>query len=203
MRVPLHWLLWLRSRFDRTIYLVEPQSVRLSREFAPGERILDLGGGGEGVIGFLYGSQVVAVDISKEELDETPAGPLKIVADARDLPFEDQSFDRATAFYFFMYLCALDLTAVFRETFRVLRSGAAFDIWDSTIPPIRGSERQLFVVPVKVALPQATIQTAYGVRWKDRVLSADDLTAIAASAGFSSSVCERIGGSFHIRFLKP
>ena len=35
--------------------------------------ILDIGGGGEGVIGRLYGRQVVAIDNRQEELDEAAA----------------------------------------------------------------------------------------------------------------------------------
>ena len=35
--------------------------------------ILDIGGGGEGVIGRLYGRQVVAIDNRQEELDEARA----------------------------------------------------------------------------------------------------------------------------------
>ena len=36
--------------------------------------ILDLGGGGEGVIGQIYRQQAVVVDNRQEELDETPEG---------------------------------------------------------------------------------------------------------------------------------
>ena len=49
--------------------------------------ILDVGGGGEGVIGRLNGAQVVSVDTSAEELREAPGGPLKLVMDARELRF--------------------------------------------------------------------------------------------------------------------
>lgn len=35
--------------------------------------ILDVGGGGEGVIGRIYGPRVVAIDNRQEELDEAPA----------------------------------------------------------------------------------------------------------------------------------
>ena len=35
--------------------------------------ILDIGGGGEAVIGQIYGDNVLAIDISQEELDEAPA----------------------------------------------------------------------------------------------------------------------------------
>ncbi len=37
-------------------------------------KILDIGGGGEGVIGRLYTSQVVAIDNNQAELDEAPGG---------------------------------------------------------------------------------------------------------------------------------
>ena len=36
--------------------------------------ILDIGGGGEGTIGRLYGTQVIAIDNRQEELDEAPEG---------------------------------------------------------------------------------------------------------------------------------
>ena len=42
--------------------------------------VLDIGGGGEGVIGRLKGSAVVAIDLYKQELEEAPAGPLKITS---------------------------------------------------------------------------------------------------------------------------
>ena len=35
-------------------------------------RILDIGGGGECVMGRLYGARVTAIDHSREELDEAP-----------------------------------------------------------------------------------------------------------------------------------
>lgn len=66
--------------------------------------ILDIGGGGEGVIGRLKGRDVVAIDIRKEELEEAVDGPLKIVMDARDLKFLDGSFNTVTAFFSLMYV---------------------------------------------------------------------------------------------------
>ena len=66
--------------------------------------ILDIGGGGEGVIGQLKDKDVIAVDISKRELEESPDGPLKIVMDARELQFLDESFSTVTAFFALMYV---------------------------------------------------------------------------------------------------
>ena len=48
-------------------------------------RILDIGGGGEAVIGRLYREQVTAIDNRQEELDEAPSGFEKVLMDATDL----------------------------------------------------------------------------------------------------------------------
>jgi ubiquinone/menaquinone biosynthesis C-methylase UbiE len=58
--------------------------------------ILDIGGGGEGVIGKLNGKQVIAIDKNKEELEEAHNKALKIIMDAADLKFLPNSFDVCT-----------------------------------------------------------------------------------------------------------
>ena len=50
--------------------------ISILKEFSG--RILDVGGGGEGVIGRVYGPQVTAIDISAEELAEMVAEHLKL-----------------------------------------------------------------------------------------------------------------------------
>ena len=67
-------------------------------------KILDIGGGGEGVIGRIYQAQVTAIDNRQEELDEAPDGFRKLLMDARALAFPDASFDHVTAFYALMYM---------------------------------------------------------------------------------------------------
>lgn len=66
--------------------------------------ILDIGGGGEGIIGRIYQSQVTAIDNRQEELDEAPEGFTKLLMDACDLKFEDSSFDNVSLFYTLMYI---------------------------------------------------------------------------------------------------
>ena len=46
--------------------------IRLNRDLEG--KILDIGGGGEGVIGRLYQERVVAVDCCQKELDDAPDG---------------------------------------------------------------------------------------------------------------------------------
>ena len=114
--------------------------------------IIDLGGGGEGIVGQIMGRAVTAVDIREDELLEAPEGPFKVVADARALPFEADAFYCATAFYFLMYLKPEDFKAVFDEAFRVLKTSGRFVIWDATIPESNNSKKRLFVVPIRIAM---------------------------------------------------
>ena len=85
---------------------------------------------------------VVGVDQSGEMLDEARrrlvlAAETKRVrlvdASARELPFEDASFDGLTAAYLLRYLD--DLPAGLRELARVLRPGATAALLDFGVPP--------------------------------------------------------------------
>lgn len=70
--------------------------------------ILDIGGGGRGVIGELKNQQVIAIDPSKRELEGAVDGPLKIIMDATNLQFLDETFHTATSFYTLMYIKTFD-----------------------------------------------------------------------------------------------
>ena len=92
--------------------------------------VLDIGGGGEGVVGLLCEGVCVSVDRDASELTDAPEGPLKIVSDATTLPFLDGSFPRARAFFSFMYMEETTKAAVLDEIFRVLSPGATLLIED-------------------------------------------------------------------------
>jgi ubiquinone/menaquinone biosynthesis C-methylase UbiE len=136
-------------------------------------------------------------------LDDAPAGPVKVVGDARRLPFPDGSFDAATAFFFLMYVAGEDRGKVLKEAYRVLRPGGTLQIWDASIPA-QGTRRQrLFVVPVKAKLPQRTIATGYGVPWKGREMSCDAVTHLARRAGFAVTATAEGSGTFRIILTRP
>ena len=112
----------------------EKQEVSIDAFEAFG-RILDIGGGGEGIIGKVKGEQVVAIDPSRRELEEAASGPLKIVMDARELQFLDSSFETVTAFFTLMYISESDHEKVFSEVHRILAPGGKFLIWEGLFPP--------------------------------------------------------------------
>jgi len=162
--------------------------------------ILDIGGGGEGIIGRLNGRQVVAIDIKEEELKETETEALKIVMDARDLKFLPGSFEVCTAFFSFMYIPKEDHLKVFREVYRILKEGGRFLIWDVTIPEPLG-DYEVFVVHLKVRLPGGEVATGYGVRW-DKTQDLSHFKALAAEVGFEP-VREWVKGEiFHLELVK-
>lgn len=85
------------------VYSYEEQAVPVA-DFSSDGWILDIGGGGEGIIGRLKGSQVVAIDLFAWGMRRTPPGPLKLVMDAADLKFIDGSFGTVTSFFTLMYM---------------------------------------------------------------------------------------------------
>lgn len=148
-------------------------------------RVLDIGGGGEGIIGQLLGERVVAIDRIRNELLEAPDGPLKVIMDARELMFLDGTFDAATAFFSLMYIGRGDLPQVLAEARRVLKPGGTMIIWDAVIPPRDDPQRDAFAVRLAIELPSGAVETGYGVRWDSSVQDAKMLAALARSAGFA------------------
>jgi len=191
-------ILWLLGKLGGRMHVIHQQLIHVEDSFKDEDRIIDLGGGGEGVIGRLRGAQVTAVDIRQQELDDAPAGPVKVVADARRLPFPDRSFDAATAFFFLMYVPGEDRSKVLKEAYRVLRPGGTLQIWDASIPPQGTRRERLFVVPVKVKLPRQTIATGYGAPWKGREMSCDAVAHLARRAGFAVAPQATSGQTFRL-----
>lgn len=148
---------------EKKHYITQMQFVDL-RPVKTESFILDIGGGGEGIIGKLNGNQVVAIDTSREELKETRNEASKILMDATDLRFLPKSFDACTAFFCLMYIPNHKHLKVFKEVYQVLKDRGKFLIWDAKIPEKSG-DYNVFVVRLKVQLPNEEIETGYGTKW--------------------------------------
>jgi demethylmenaquinone methyltransferase/2-methoxy-6-polyprenyl-1,4-benzoquinol methylase len=113
------------------------------------------------------GCSVVGVDQSPEMLAEarTRIGAERIElveASARELPFEDASFDGLTAAYLLRYLD--DLPAGLAELARVLKPGATASLLDFSVPPAPLA-REAWKLYVDVGLP--TLGRAISPGWHE------------------------------------
>ncbi len=164
--------------------------------------ILDIGGGGEGIIGQMKPAQVIAIDLSKQELEEAPAGPLKIVMDATDLKFLDASFDTATAFFSLMYMRPDVQRRVFAEVFRVLNRGGRWLVWDAVIPRTLENDTRGPVFRFRFHLPGKVVQTGYGTLWPDQPMDLDHYKRLARETGFEIARAEQQAGAFQTLTLQ-
>jgi len=166
--------------------------------------ILDIGGGGRGVIGELKGQQVIAIDPSKPELEGAADGPLKIIMDATNLQFLDETFHTATSFYTLMYIKTFEAhEKVFVEVYRVLASGGRFLIWDANFPARIDKQKDIAVFPLTVKLPEEEIDTAYGVLWPENGRIVSYYLQLADDAGFEVVSTREDGQQLFLELQKP
>lgn len=186
---------------DERMYIVENQRVKVEREIK-GERILDIGGGGEGIIGLCYGKKVIAIDPRKEELEEAPDGPIKMVMDARELSFSENSFDAVTSFFTLMYIKKADHKKVFSEVYRVLKKDGEFILWDTEIPEYDGGIKDIYVIKLEVDTPDKQIKTGYGTLRKDKAQDIKYFKNMGLTSGFKLIKKEQNDKVFKLVFRK-
>ena len=159
--------------------------------------ILDIGGGGEGVIGRIYQAQVTAIDNRAEELEEAPDGFTKRVMDATSLEFDACSFDNATAFYTFMYMEREDHPKALCEIWRVLKPGGSLFIWDAVI-----EHAQPFVVELDIDANGTSIHTGYGIVKEDGAQDAQYFVELCQKLGFRLIRTQLAQDQFFLCFRK-
>lgn len=161
-------------------------------------RILDVGGGGEGIIGRFFGNQVIAIDNRQEELDEAPDVCEKRVMDAACLDFDVETFDTVTFFYSLMYMNLDTQKQAMKEAARVLKPEGGLYVWDTDIP---SAFPEPFVAQLEIPIGSETIHTAYGIVKRDSQDS-DSITAIALSNGLRLQEMRKEEGHFCLHFTK-
>ncbi len=165
-------------------------------------RILDIGGGGEGIIGQLKGEQVVAIDRRKSELKEAAPGDyLKIIMDAKDLKFLDETFDTTTAFFTLMYIPLSEHRKIFQEIYRVTKKGGEFVIWDFKIPKRDISDKDFYGLYLEVKIEDKEISTGYATKW-DKEQDLEYYLKLGAAIGFKSVEKKITNEVFYLRFQK-
>lgn len=175
---------------EERLFRIDPQEVSLSDINLKG-RILDIGGGGEGIIGRIYGDRVIAVDPDRHELEEAPEGPLKLVMDARELLFLECSFDTVTSFFTMMFIPNDYHEQVFQEAYRVLKPGGSFYLWDIMIPNYDGGTKDIYVFPLSIKLPDGLVNTGFGTKWRGKQQSMEYFRGIAEKTGFECSFSDK------------
>lgn len=116
-----------------------------------GKKVLDLGCGTGRILGELklFGAEVTAVDISEEMLSKAKKkhpDVEMIVADAENLPFENDYFDVVTATFLIVHLKNPEIA--FDEVYRVLKSGGEFvltNINQRKAPKLKTSEGEIVI----------------------------------------------------------
>ncbi len=183
------------------VYTFEKQELVLP-DFAAEGWILDIGGGGEGVIGRLKGSQVVAIDLYSWGMRRTPPGPLKLVMDATDLKFLDESFGAVTSFFTLMYMSPEQQDKAMREAFRVLKPGGKMRIWDVDLPVSPDPKKDLAVYPFVFRLPKETVETGYGTPFPKQQMNLSYYSRMAREVGFTVEEQEVVGSTFRLVLQK-
>ncbi|MBE0525600.1 MAG: class I SAM-dependent methyltransferase [Candidatus Thorarchaeota archaeon] len=177
------------------------QKIRLSKLHSDGP-ILDIGGGGEGLVSRIEGEKVCAVDIRLSEIREAQIhGPPAnwFVGDGQALCFQNNVFDVVTLWFSLGYMSDWSIkTNVLKEAHRVLGKGGKLSILASNIP--KSCKRLTFWG--HFTFPDGTVsQTGYGVRGgQDQTL--DRMTELLGNIGFKIQTREDNDAWFKIKAIK-
>ena len=183
------------------VQFVDKHIIKLEKHKREGW-ILDIGGGGEGIISQLYGEQVIAIDPLKSELEEAPINEaLKIIMNAKELTFLDNQFNTVTSFFTMMYIPNDDIEKVFKEIYRVMTLDGEFLLWDLTIPA-RNLDKDIYAILLTVELEKRFIETGYGVRWTEQERSIDWYGRLGKKVGLKIMEQKGNGETFFIKMKK-
>ncbi len=180
--------------------LLFTRSQKITIDAIPNGSIIDIGGGGEGIIAQIGKNNVTVIDKHQGEIDEAKSkSPTSkwVLADATSLEYESGYFDNATAFFSGMYMSIETFEKVCEEVYRVLKNGGEFWIWDAEISENAG----LFIIRLSVTLPNGKkIRTAYGSKIMKR--SVTEIKQKLLNVKFQVEVIENQEKWFFLKAVK-
>ena len=186
---------------EKDIYFIEKQSISIGDFECADSWILDIGGGGEGIIGQIKGSKVVAIDIRESELEEASGDSLKILMDARDMKFLNKTFDTITAFFSLMYVKPDELELIFKEANRVLKPDGIFLIWDAIFFVPKDSTKKFIGLYLDILLPnEKLVETGYATKIHNQ--NGEEIGKIAKENGFNLIENKKMGKTFFLKLKK-
>ena len=155
--------------------------------------VLDIAAGGSGTVPKILGDNIIALDISKEEIAEairTGAFAQWICADARKLPFKNNSLDFIVTFVGLAYISGYgNKLAVLKEAYRTLKRDGLMLLVEPEIPEECQDYMKYFVIYKGEARINETI---LGISGTDITQSQKLLVKLLKEAGFDV-VIEKIG----------
>ena len=177
------------------------QKIPLERIERSG-RILDLGGGGEGIVSRLEGQRVYAVDASFQKIREARIHPTDsqwILADARSLCFQDSMFDIATFWFSLGYFRDMkSKKTALREACRSLKKGGRLSIIAASIT----CPEDRFVFKTQLTFPDGTTsQMAFAVKGNQNQ-DADVIMKLVKDVGFEVAQLKEYEYWFRIKAQK-
>jgi ubiquinone/menaquinone biosynthesis C-methylase UbiE len=160
--------------------------------------VLDVGGGGEGIVSRIEGSRVCAIDINLNEIREAQiygSSPQWLACSGESLPFRTAVFETATIWFSLDYVADWKMKrAIMREVFRVLRKEGSLSLMSSKII----CREAKFVLRMRYTLPDGSVyQTGYGVKG-NQGQTADRISDIAEQTGFHITNKDDNGHWFYI-----
>ncbi len=164
-------------------------------------RILDIGGGGEGVIGQFAGPHVIAIDPSDRELKEAPGDCLKIIMNGKELKFLDETFDTITVFFTMMYMQMSDHYQVFKEIYRVLKSNGEVFLWDLNIPDKPKTDKKFYAIKLEIDIGDKKIETGYGTRWGKK-FNMEHYINLGTTVGLTINETDIHGETYFMKYQK-
>ncbi|KXH70071.1 MAG: hypothetical protein AM326_04650 [Candidatus Thorarchaeota archaeon SMTZ-45] len=178
-----------------------PQKIKLERVTTEG-LILDIGGGGEGLVSRIEGERVCALDIRMSEIKEAQIHGNSsnwFVADGGHLCFKDSVFDTVTLWFSLGFMSDWNTKrTVLEEAYRVLKRNGKLSILASRIPEIGDS----LIFWVTFTFPDGTLsKTGYGLRGGQNQ-TLPRILEIVSEVGFDLHQCEDHGEWFKVESQK-